>query len=152
MEKMYDSVPVKLFYRIKHKLFNIFNDLKYKFVLKLKYGFDIRESWSLGHYACKYMQPRLNYLIDNYGYGVPGIFFDEDSIKNLKLERYFPEATISDVDYEPMEVAWKNVLKQIKFSIDYEADDISEPYDETIQKEVDEGFRLLGIFMQNLWD
>lgn len=159
-------------YRIQRYWDNIISFFKYQIYNRIKYGFDIRDSWSLFSNTAKYVKPRLRLMIDKNPHGCPSIFTDRKLVEANNLGRYFSGELqdewfdhSGDIE-EPMK-AWINVLETIYFSIDYcvyekndECFSINEfgemEYDRdkgiALQAKVDEGLRLFGLLFQNLWD
>ena len=158
-EVIEDSTVAHWYYRSRNFVDDVYANIKFGVVLKMKHGIDIRDTWSLGHSTCKYMEPRLEYFISHYRHGVPGHFFNEKEVKKLKIGKYFPfkikdikfaDSTGESDEIEIFEEAWINVLKTIQYAVKAEAfSDIEYSYE---HKKVEEGFRLLGIFIQHLWD
>jgi len=159
-------------YRLERYWDNVVSFFKYQIYNRIKYGFDIRDSWSVFSNTAKYVKPRLRRMIDNEPHGCPSIFTSRAEVEANNLSQYFSgELQDEWFDHsgtieEPMK-AWINALEAIYFSIDHCVDsDIDScfytnehgerEYDkakgEALHAKVSEGLRLFGLLFQNLWD
>ena len=153
-------------YYISHKVTFVYDFFKYKLFLYLKYGFDIRDTWNFNDSISQYIEPRLNYFINHNRQGTPSILWDIEFIKEHNLEQYFsvePNDKTLDSDnndnYEIVFDAWNTILNKIhrathinnhKWDNDKYTDKSYNPYKHN--DDVTEGFRLLGIFILEIWD
>ena len=111
---------------------------------RIKYGFNIEDTWSLDISVAKYLAPRVRYLANN-SHGYPGSLTDE-LIKTDKLTPYVGKD-------EPE--TWHNILMFIADGFDVIADDSFEADDEKIKEAENikkETLRLFNLFYFNLWD
>jgi len=88
-----------------------------------KNGFDESEIWDLGSTICSFTLPRLKYFRENLN-GHPS---------DLTIEK------------------WKETLDKMIFSMEYYLEDNLELNIKESEK-IQEGFKLFGIYIQNLWD
>lgn len=162
------------YYMISNRFDMIRDFFKYRVIKRAKYGFDIRDTWSLGSVTAQFLAPRLRHFIDNKPMGVPGVLMDRTYVEDNNLSQYF-DGELQDewfghdssVD-EPMK-AWIAILEKIYFSMDYVSNEWDDKYNYMIKNEYgesnidrdkyaeltansNEGLRLLGIFFVNLWD
>lgn len=166
------------YYKIKYKLGDVRDFFRYRVVLRAKHGFDVRDCWHLGIATANFMKPRLKRFIEIGTQGVPMDLVDKETVIAKKLEKYFDgelkdEWFGDDSDAEAAGIAWTNIQKQIYFGIEYltyqyedtKVDDrfetvtytdddaeIDHEKHDKLRKEVEESFRLLGLFIENLWD
>lgn len=159
-------------YRIQRYYENVVSFFKYQIFNRIKYGFDIRDSWSVFSVTAKFVRPRLRLMIDRDPHGCPSIFTDRSLVEQNNLSQYFSGELqdewfdhSSDIE-EPMK-AWIKVLEAIYFSIDYCVEEnmsdcfyLNEFGEQTydvvkggaLHDKVQEGLRLFGLLFQNLWD
>ncbi len=151
---------------------DIISFFKYQIYNRIKYGFDIRDSWSVFSNTAKFVKPRLRLMIDKKPHGCPSIFTIRSEVEANNLSQYFSgELQDEWFDHsgtieEPMK-AWINVLEAIYFSIDYCVDENTDEcyytnefgeqeldYEKllALNAKVSEGLRLFGLLFQNLWD
>lgn len=160
--KIQDYIMKKVYF-VKNKITSVIDFFKYKIILKVKYGFDIRDTWGLGDAVAHFTVPRLKYLINtlnNNGYGTPTLLLDKTFIANNNLEKYYNfEITdnvnvYNDEDVDKYFKIWLTILDKILYSLELmDSDDI---YYEAINNEnyedYYEGLRLFGIFLPTLFD
>jgi len=160
-----------------NKMFTYVGDIiKYSIFNRIKYGFDVRDTWSLDVSISKFIVPRLVYFIDNKPTGVPSQLTDKQFVEKHGLSIYFNSelqdewfSNNSDIT-EPYN-AWINILTAILYPFQYEYNSDTPTYTECYmsineygEKSIDsslfkkhthdyeEGLRLFSIFFQNLWD
>ncbi len=147
-----------------HKLFeNIKDFIRFQVFSRIMYGFDRRDAWDVGGATAKFMLPRMRKFIDDEPPGCPSILVVRDSVESKDLAKYF-DCKITDElfahgsDVIENHKAWMKILEVIYFSLEYKANDDELRYDtpfeelRALQDRIDEGFRLLGIFFECLWD
>lgn len=168
------GVITKPYYTILRHVESISDFVRYSIVGRIKYGFDIRDTWNLGDSVAGYMKPRLRYYIDSEPMGVPGSLVSKDYVLDNDLAQYFDgelkdEWFDADSDVNEVMKAWVAILEAMYFSLEYMTDKWDDKFSTsytdihgkfTVNREktkllddkVVEGNRLLGLFLQNIWD
>ena len=161
------------YYKVCRILDSIQQFVKYQIVGRIKNGFDTRDCWGLNYSVAKYMLPRLKFFIKNKPMGHPSGLCDKKYVDDNNLEQYY-NTPINDewfsYDYSGEECynAWMNILNAIYYSIEFNANEDEPKFSVNLvggdeyeidmdklterSKKVEEGFRLLGLFFQDLWD
>jgi len=171
-DRIFDVIKGE-YYRTCRFFSNIYDFFKYNIILRIRYGFDIRDSWSVYSATAEFMRPRLRRMIDKDPHGCPSLFTDRKLVEKNNLAPYFSgelkDEWFTDTDIEEPMKAWLNVLEAIYYSVEFVTDEFGDKFnyfykneygEDELDKEkslevhnrVDEGFRLLGLFFQNLWD
>lgn len=153
--------PYYAFLRNVEKVTDFF---RYSCYGRIKNGFDPRDCWDLGSATAKYLKPRLDKYIKDYedhGHGVPSKLVCKDYVIDNNLAQYFDgelqdEWFEHDSDMVPNSIAWLNILKKIQFSIGNTVAEFHGDVDydvlRQVRRDTEEGYRLLGLFFENLWD
>jgi len=134
---------VKL-YGIKMRYWDIRSFFRNNLYGRIKYGFNIEDTWSLDISVAKYLAPRIRYLANNSN-GYP-VTLTEDLIKTNKLTPYVGKD-------EPE--TWHNILIFMADGFDsivnntFEIDEDKAQESENVKNET---LRLFHLFYFNLWD
>ncbi len=174
-DKLKDHIT-KPYYRIARRFESVRDFFRYSVVGRVKHKIDIRDTWNLGDNIALYMKPRLRYFIDNEPMGVPGLLMTKSFVEDNELSQYYggelnDEWFDDHGDVDEGMKAWISILEKMYYSVDYvthkwDVEDTFNIHDvneygereinreksDELDKKVKEGFRLLGIFFQSLWD
>jgi len=126
-------------YGIKMKYYEIRSFFKNNLYGRIKYGFNIEDTWNLDTNIAKYMYPRVEYL-SNHVNGYPGWLTDGKFLETNNLDKYYND---------DKSIMWENILKGISYGFKKYLENDNEYSD---NKEVYESLRLMTLFYENLWD
>lgn len=162
------------YYYITRKFEMVRDFFNYNVIKRIKYKFDIRDSWNLNTSISDFIVPRLKYFIESKPMGVPGVLLDRKFIEDNNLTQYF-NGELQDEwfnhDFDSIEPynAWINILNAMLETFEYNSRKHNKDYDymkindygeyeldkdmyEEIREMNNEGLRLFSIFFNNLWD
>jgi hypothetical protein len=173
IEKIKDLFLVP-YYRISRRVEAVIDFFKFSVFKRIKYKFDIRDTWCLTSSISEFIVPRLTYFINNKPMGTPGQLTNRKFVEEHDLAKYFKgelqdEWFDSDGDSNESYDAWMNILLAILNVFEYNSNEFDEKYNimrtnEYGEREVDqdlldkrnemadEGLRLFALFFGNLWD
>jgi len=137
--KFKDYINMKV-YGFKMTYYNTRSFFRNNLYGRIKYGFNIEDTWNLDANIAKYAAPRIKYLSKKVQ-GYPGMLDDDDYLMDNSLIAY--------ADKNPL-VTWKNILEYMANGFNsISGDNFDEENQEDIQKET---LRLFTLFYFNLWD
>jgi len=113
---------------------------------RIKYGFNIEETWNLDDTITKFIYPRLKYLF-NESYGGHPAMLDIEFCNEHNLNQY----NLDEVD-NMMDI-WSQIKSQILYGFDmmYKQNKTFETLTKEQHVEVQESLRLFALFYTNLW-
>lgn len=162
------------YYRASRKIEAVCDFFKFNVVNRMKYKFDIRDTWNLSTSISEFIVPRLKYFIKNKPMGTPGQLVNRKFVEDNNLTQYF-SGELNDEWFDPngdnteTYDAWIKILSAMLKTFEYNSDSFSEEYNVMVtndygELELDhellkqrndmnaEGLRLFSIFFENLWD
>jgi hypothetical protein len=133
-----------IFYRMKMKWYSFINFFRYNLYGRIKYGFNMMDTWNLDYTMSKFIYPRLKYFRDNCSHGYPAILDSVGFIAENDLGQY----VVSNDNGDNFDT-WLNILDNMLIGFKSMASD--DLYSLESHEQNCESLRLFSLFYTGLW-